>query len=185
MPNAVQPAGGKDLSEVPLSTTLWRTQKGYRSAPLCHHLLPTLCMYLPPAGGINWTLDGIEGYEAPDTSTYCSNKVAVPDLAALVVNQSQGTTRASVAVRATDYKKDDVKNRRFIKGGGLKQLADVRFITVHTNEYMSTGCTGCPSMAEPMPAPQSSKGKKPQKGAAALVVDNAAACLYRWLFGLR
>jgi hypothetical protein len=78
----------------------------------------------------------------------------------------------------TDYKPDDRSIRGFIRHGGLQKLSQYQFETIHTNEGLHTPCHGCQDIAEPMPAPTQDAGGRH-------TVDNSAACLYRYLFGLR
>lgn len=140
--------------------------------------------YLPPAG-INWTLDGIQGYDYPDLSSFCGNapnhaaRSRVPGLEKEgegAANGSQPTN--SIALSSTDYKGRDTLVRRHIVGGGLKDFEDIQFVTIHTNEWSSRGCKGCPAMADPAPAPV-------QKPDGTRTVDVSAACLFRQLFSFR
>jgi hypothetical protein len=62
--------------------------------------------------------------------------------------------------------------------GGLREFKDVEFITIHTNEWGTRPCKGCPNMADPAPKPvQHPDGTR--------TVDLASACLFRQLFGMR
>lgn len=141
--------------------------------------------YLPPAG-IDWSLDGIEGYDYPDLSSFCGNadnfaaRSRVPgleeeaDTAPGAANGSHPTN--SIVLSSTDYKARDTLVRRYIVGGGLKDFEDIQFVTIHTNEWSSRSCKGCPTMADPAPK----SGKNPDS-----TVDVSAACLFRQLFRLR
>lgn len=140
--------------------------------------------YLPPAG-IDWSLAGIQGYDYPALSSFCGNapntaaRSRVPGLEKEgPVAAANGSHTNSIALSSTDYKGRDTLVRRFIAAGGLKDFEDIQFITIHTNEWSSRGCKGCPAMADPAP-------KLVQKPDSTRTVDVSAACLFRQLFSLR
>lgn len=106
--------------------------------------------YLPPAGPIDWTVNGIDGYDFPDLDTFCGDasntefKRLLPGIEQYepepqVVGEVKGGSKGSkgaagIALRVTDYKKADMAVRRYVRAGELANLGHYQFITIHTSE---------------------------------------------------
>lgn len=162
--------------------------------PCDRHPAPPPSRYLPPAGPIDWTLDGIQDYDYPNlTALCCENETfdpaafaggvledGSPALSSSSSNMpSSSSSKASfhsLAFRMTDYKRSDATARSFVVTGGLQQLDTYKFVTIHTNEWSARPCKGCPHMADPAPWPKKDKNGRR---------DVSAACLFRTLFALR
>jgi hypothetical protein len=154
--------------------------------------------YLPPSGPIDWTLNGIEGYNYPDLEQFCGDaaQTAVLDILTKLHHDDQNMTASSsgssdrtnnkaglvgkdsITFRVVDYQKSVAAVRGYLSKGLLQKLDQYRFVTVHTNEWQSRACKDCPALADPAPAPTwNDDGSR--------AVNNSAACLYRHLFGIR
>jgi hypothetical protein len=146
---------------------------------------------MPPAGPIDWTLDGLQDYDYPNITAVCPKNKNVsfypkeylhgvlPDGSPARSSSSSAEGAASfhsLAFRASDYRKADLNARMFVMTGGLRKLDKYKFLTIHTNIRPEAKCYGCPPLAAPAPWPaRDGKGQR----------DVSAACLFRALFTLR
>lgn len=108
--------------------------------------------YLPPAGDIDWRLQGIDSKAA---NLHCENNTSSSSPCYVLISHLQNTP-------------DDKKVGDWIRSGGLRDQEQHTFITILTNWISDSRCQGCPTLLS---------GRNDNSS-----WDDTASCLFRYLF---